>query len=119
MALSRTKRRYIRERDGMRCRYCSCMTHLPQGRSDPDRFTCTIDHWLPKALGGTDDESNLVIACRGCNTAKGNQHPLYFIMGLRIAAYSDMLDNAHNFTSPHHYDRAVARFHALGALVAA
>lgn len=29
------------------------------------------DHLIPKAKGGTDDPSNLIPACGGCNAAKG------------------------------------------------
>ena len=32
-----------------------------------------IDHIIPKAKGGTDDESNLWLACRLCNNYKGTQ----------------------------------------------
>jgi hypothetical protein len=32
-----------------------------------------IEHIMPKACGGTDDEGNLWLACRLCNSAKGAQ----------------------------------------------
>jgi hypothetical protein len=32
-----------------------------------------IDHILPQARGGTDDEDNLWLACRMCNNFKGTQ----------------------------------------------
>lgn len=50
--------RAILERDGYRCCYCG-------------GYARTVDHLLPKAHGGTDDPSNLVAACRRCNSAKG------------------------------------------------
>lgn len=31
----------------------------------------TVDHLLPKKLGGSDDTENLVAACIVCNSAKG------------------------------------------------
>jgi 5-methylcytosine-specific restriction endonuclease McrA len=31
----------------------------------------TLEHIVPKAHGGTDDPSNLAIACASCNHAKG------------------------------------------------
>lgn len=33
----------------------------------------TIDHVIPKCLGGTDDLENLVPACEKCNTKKGSK----------------------------------------------
>lgn len=49
----------IMRRDGMRCVYCGSAVDL------------TIDHKTPEILGGTLDESNLVTACRSCNSEKG------------------------------------------------
>lgn len=49
-----------------------------------DRFipTCempTVDHVLPKALGGTDEEWNLRCCCHRCNNAKGGESLEFFI----------------------------------------
>lgn len=33
----------------------------------------TLDHIVPRALGGTDDEKNLQTLCRRCNSAKNNR----------------------------------------------
>lgn len=30
----------------------------------------TVDHVVPKVLGGTDDLTNLVAACRSCNSSR-------------------------------------------------
>jgi len=35
----------------------------------------TIDHVIPKALGGKDIWTNLVTACHSCNNRKGNRTP--------------------------------------------
>jgi 5-methylcytosine-specific restriction endonuclease McrA len=37
------------------------------------------DHWIPLALGGRDELSNLVPACWPCNRAKGAQMPDAFM----------------------------------------
>lgn len=49
-------------REGRRCSYC--------GDTDgPFEF----DHILPRARGGTSEASNLTLACRPCNAAKGSR----------------------------------------------
>ena len=53
-------------RDGGICAYCA----------DPlTAKTMTIDHFIPRVLGGTDDPSNLMSACFTCNVRKGARHP--------------------------------------------
>lgn len=48
------------------CQYCG------------QRFSAqelTIDHLIPIALGGTNDDENLVAACLSCNSRKGDRNP--------------------------------------------
>lgn len=52
------KRKYILERDDNLCGYCGNEAN-------------SVDHIIPKASGGTDDESNLIACCRNCNSTKG------------------------------------------------
>lgn len=35
----------------------------------------TKDHVYPKSLGGSNEDFNLVLACRSCNSKKGNSYP--------------------------------------------
>jgi len=49
------------KRDDFQCRYC--------GRRSPD-VVLQVDHITPVALGGTDDEVNLVTSCWECNAGK-------------------------------------------------
>lgn len=58
----RALRRIVLERDGHRCKYCG-------GHAD------TVDHIIPKALGGTDALDNLTAACGPCNYSKGDKPP--------------------------------------------
>ncbi|MEG4329688.1 HNH endonuclease signature motif containing protein [Microcoleus sp. herbarium5] len=53
-------RQFIRQRAKYLCEYW----HSPEYLS-PDRFT--IDHLMPKSIGGSDDSENLALACRRCN----------------------------------------------------
>lgn len=56
----------ILKRDRHACRYC--------GATAPDAIL-TVDHVIPRALGGSDDPTNLVTACRDCNYGKASVHP--------------------------------------------
>jgi 5-methylcytosine-specific restriction endonuclease McrA len=46
----------------------------------------TIDHLLPVSRGGTNDVSNLDVAHRRCNIARGNRG--YFQLGLESDAWA-------------------------------
>lgn len=63
MAVSKRLRFEILRRDNHACRYC--------GRSAPE-VELTIDHVVPTALGGGDEPTNLVTACRDCNGGKSS-----------------------------------------------
>lgn len=63
MTISKRLRFEIFRRDNHACRYC--------GGAAPD-VQLTVDHVVPVALGGTDEPSNLVTACRDCNSGKSS-----------------------------------------------
>jgi hypothetical protein len=62
------------ERDGWTCSYCfeevGCAC-----ASDVDVRQAAADHVFPKCRGGEDDDSNRVLACRSCNSSKGDRTP--------------------------------------------
>ncbi len=60
VALSRAN---IFKRDGNQCVYCGTKNDL------------TVDHVIPRSMGGKDTWENLVTACQTCNTRKGNRTP--------------------------------------------
>ncbi len=66
MAVSRRLRYEVLRRDNHTCRYC--------GRTAPD-VPLSVDHVTPVALGGTDVPTNLVTACRDCNSGKSATPP--------------------------------------------
>lgn len=63
MSLSDELREHIRVQAGDRCGYCLSAQRYVFGPLE-------IDHLLPLAHGGTDDEDNLWLACRMCNGFK-------------------------------------------------
>lgn len=66
MAVSRRLRFEILKRDRHTCRYC--------GASAPD-VALHVDHVTPVALGGSDEPTNLVTACKDCNLGKSATSP--------------------------------------------
>lgn len=56
------QRKRVLERDGWLCQVCGAM-----GWVEP---ATEVDHILPKALGGTDDEANLQAICKQCHAQK-------------------------------------------------
>jgi len=53
-------------RDRYTCQYC--------GRARKS-YDLTLDHVVPRSLGGDNCWENLVTACRRCNIKKGNRTP--------------------------------------------
>ena len=76
------KRLAIYIRDSFACAYCG--TDLRNSRP----AEVTLDHLTPRSLGGTNDATNLVTACRTCNSSRGNRSLESFAPGgslVRIA----------------------------------
>lgn len=61
MSVGKRKRFEVFKRDGFTCQYC--------GATPPDAVL-EVDHIEPVALGGGDEEENLVTACLACNRGK-------------------------------------------------
>jgi HNH endonuclease len=58
----------ILRRDNFRCTYCGAGV-------DESGSGLTVDHVTPVALGGTNEPTNLVAACRDCNAGKTSTAP--------------------------------------------
>lgn len=58
----------IKVRDGHRCVYCG----KPEVKIPPARPVDKhqLDHLVPRVKGGKDEPSNLVTACKSCNSAR-------------------------------------------------
>ena len=63
--ISKRLRFEIFRRDNFTCRYCG-------KHAGEDGAELTIDHVVTVALGGTDDPTNLVTACKDCNAGKSS-----------------------------------------------
>lgn len=59
----------VKQRDGSRCRYCGKTVNWSDRRSEDG---ATYDHIDPY---GPETEQNVVVACRGCNSRKGQRTP--------------------------------------------
>jgi 5-methylcytosine-specific restriction endonuclease McrA len=71
LQISLTKREILR-RDEYTCQYCGRKTHI-----------LTIDHVIPRRLGGEHKWTNVVAACPTCNRRKGGKTPELANMTLR------------------------------------
>lgn len=60
-----TRENLYKRYDG-RCAYCNVETSYKAG---------TVDHYLPKVMGGKDDRENLRWSCWTCNHLKANMSP--------------------------------------------
>lgn len=56
--------------ENRKCFYCQVPLSLS---------TRTVDHLTPRALGGSNDISNLVLCCRPCNNAKADLTVAQFV----------------------------------------
>jgi len=54
-----------------RCCYC----RVPLIPGDPGPQGATVDHRVPLIQGGTNAPSNLLAACRSCNSSKSYKTP--------------------------------------------
>ena len=59
-------RRNIFVRDKNQCQYCGMK---------PPKNELSIDHVVPRSRGGQDHWDNLVLACKPCNSRKGDRTP--------------------------------------------
>jgi hypothetical protein len=83
----------IRRRDRDRCRYCGVQTIYADRRSSRG---LVVDHVDPAVAAGA---ANLVIACRGCNSRKGQRTPA--AAGMTLLAPPDLTGLQGDLVPPH------------------
>lgn len=67
--------------DGFQCQYCGAKM---------GKALMTIDHFMPLELGGKNDETNYLTACKKCNKDKANMDPKFWC-DKKGLSYSGML----------------------------
>ena len=58
-------RRAIKEHFGYTCVYCG---------EYYDEFNLTLDHIIPRCMGGRNEVRNLIPSCKQCNRSKGSNN---------------------------------------------
>lgn len=72
--LLRSEKFRFYERSVKRCAECGCSVRFGGTTASPFEHVPAaghIDHVVPRARGGQNDNSNLQLLCISCNTAKG------------------------------------------------
>lgn len=65
------ERQSIYERDGSICQLCDEPVDLDLDARAA--MSATLDHIVPRSLGGTNEPANLRLAHRACNSKRGNR----------------------------------------------
>lgn len=74
---SKSNRIRLQVRDGSCCHYCKRY-----------KGKLTVDHKIPRSKGGSNDISNLVLACYDCNREKGSKDYDKYVKRLEVPKLS-------------------------------
>ena len=66
-------------KDDFVCFYCKERMNLKWGSS----LSFSIDHTIPRKLGGKDEIQNLEVICAQCNEMKGDKQPDWFFRNVK------------------------------------
>lgn len=72
MAVSKSLRYQVLQRDNYTCRYCGAYAPFVK---------LVVDHAMPRKLGGQDVAENLITSCEPCNLGKSASLPPSFLLG--------------------------------------
>lgn len=74
----------IFDRDDYRCYLCNNKVKPGSKRNRKGFRLATLDHYIPRSLGGSDDAENLRTCCDKCNTKKGNMLPVDIFLSYHL-----------------------------------
>lgn len=66
------------------CAYCGEYERYPEGHKKAGKLHATIDHIHPRSRGGKDGWGNYTAACVSCNTRKGHNSLLGYLLGIQL-----------------------------------
>lgn len=85
-------KRQVWERDNYTCQYCGEIMH-------PKHELLTVDHVIPKHLGGSILPDNMVCCCKPCNQQKGHRTFEQYLFHLYLAlSFMILLWNKRGFS---------------------
>lgn len=79
-----SRRELLWIQEGKKCHWCGRETRLCD---ELDWDQATTDHVVPRYKGGSDDESNLVSACRLCNNRRSHEDAKGLADGSLLGSY--------------------------------
>ena len=81
-------KRQVYERDNYECQYCGLKLEHGDNR-------LTVDHVIPRRLGGSVLPKNMVCSCRKCNEQKAHRTYKEYFIHLYFALYWYFLQHGH------------------------
>lgn len=101
---SKAKRAKVYTSGSGMCGYCGVFLH---------EHELTIDHVIPKSMGGSNGLSNLMCSCKTCNSSKGTKsledYRLYISIGkskysgvITTTQYKQLVQLGQSFDLPDH-----------------
>lgn len=97
--------RYLAEKQGMKCFYCGCpIAHSTRLCAAEQGRAMVLEHYLPKHMGGQNNEKDCVASCRSCDVEKGALHGNEYL-ALK-ARQNELLAKANGVNDPIHREKA-------------
>jgi 5-methylcytosine-specific restriction endonuclease McrA len=113
LAYKNAKWVYIRTRlsesQNWKCCWCGCHTTEQRGKNN----STTVEHIIPRSVGGSDDWENLAMACHSCNSRRGSQTVQDFMEGVVVERSLNARERQRE-KRERRYHRRAEKFHNTG-----